>query len=351
MAGAKIIDKLNLAVTELLEHRNLSAETMKSAVGSIMDGQCSEVEISAFLTALRCRGESVGELVGAARAMRERATPIFCRTQGLLDTCGTGGDLLHTFNISTAAALVAAAAGQPVAKHGNRSATSTTGSADVLEALGVNLQLTADQVAQCIDEIGIGFCFAPLLHGAMKHVAPVRKQLGFRTIFNMLGPLTNPASATFQVIGASRTSAAKLLAQALFQLGNQRALVVCGNDELDEVSLWGTTAVFEVSATGVARHQWTAEMLGLPECRVDSLRVNSAAESAEVIRRVFSGEQGPARDIVLANAGAALLAADRASSIHAAVQLATIAVDAGAAATLCERLRDWSTIPSARGTE
>ncbi len=333
---------LKHAVTELLDDHRLSAEIMKSAVGAIMDGECSEAEIAAFLTALRCRGESVGELVGAAKAMRERATSITCRTQRLLDTCGTGGDLLQTFNISTAAALVAAAAGQPVAKHGNRSATSTSGSADVLEALGVNLKLTADQVGQCIDEIGIGFCFAPLLHGAMKHVAPVRKQLGFRTIFNLLGPLTNPAGATFQVIGTTRTHVAELLAQALHELGIQRALVVCGNNELDEVSLWGETAVFEVSPSGVNRHDWNAHTLGLPECQVDSLRISDARQSAEIIRRVFAGERSPAYDMVVANAGAALLAANQADSIQAAVAAAQGVIDRGEALALVERLKEWT---------
>ena len=333
---------LKHAVTELLDDRRLSAEIMKSSVGAIMDGECSEAEIAAFLTALRCRGESVGELVGAAKAMRERATSIKCRTQRLLDTCGTGGDLLQTFNISTAAALVAAAAGQPVAKHGNRSATSTSGSADVLEALGVNLKLTADQVGQCIDEIGIGFCFAPLLHGAMKHVAPVRKQLGFRTIFNLLGPLTNPAGAAFQVIGTTRAHVAELLAQALFELGIQRALVVCGNNELDEVSLWGETAVFEVSPSVVIRHTWNAQMLGLPECHVDSLRISDARQSAEIIRRVFAGERSPAYDIVVANAGAALFAANQADSIRAAVAVAQGVIDRGEALALVERLKDWT---------
>ena len=329
-------------MTELLDDRRLSAEIMKSAVGAIMDGECSEAEIAAFLTALRCRGESVGELVGAAKAMRERATLISCRTQRLLDTCGTGGDLLQTFNISTAAALVAAAAGQPVAKHGNRSATSTSGSADVLEALGVNLKLTADQVGQCIDEIGIGFCFAPLLHGAMKHVAPVRKQLGFRTIFNLLGPLTNPAGASFQVIGTTRTHVAELLAQALHELGTQRALVVCGNNELDEVSLWGETAVFEVSPSGVIRHTWNAPALGLPECHVDSLRISDARQSAEIILRVFAGERSPAYDMVVANAGAALFAANQADSIRAAVAVAQGVIDRGEALALVERLKGWT---------
>ena len=337
-----MIDELRHAISELLDGRDLSADAMHAAVGAIMDGRSTEVEITALLTALRCRGESVSELVGAAKAMRERATSIPCQTMNLLDTCGTGGDSLHTFNISTAAALVAAAAGQPVAKHGNRSVSSSTGSADVLEALGVNLQLTPDQIASCIDNVGIGFCFAPLLHGAMKYAAPVRKQLGFRTIFNMLGPLTNPARATYQLIGASRIAAAEMLAQALHQLGAERGLVVCGNDELDEVSLWGETTVFEVSPGGVQRHTWTAATLGLPECRVDELRVSNAAESATLIRDVFAGQRGPARDILIANAAAALLAANRADSIQAAVPLATAALDNGQAAALCERLIEFT---------
>lgn len=333
-----MIDELRAATLELLEGRHLSSEMMRSAVGAIMDGRSSEVEIASLLTALRCRGESVDELVGAAQAMRERATIIPCQTVNLLDTCGTGGDSLQTFNISTAAALVAAAAGQPVAKHGNRSVSSTTGSADVLEALGVNLQLTPAQVAECIDQIGIGFCFAPLLHQAMKYAAPVRKQLGFRTVFNMLGPLTNPARAAYQLVGASRTISAEKLAGALHRLGALRALVVCGNDELDEVSLWGETTVFEVSSGGVQRHTWTSVTLGLPTCHVDELKVSSAAESAAVIRRVLAGEAGAARDIVVANAGAALLAANRASTIEQAVSLASDAISQGQAAALSERL-------------
>ena len=337
-----MIDELRGAILELLDGRSLSAEAMRSAIGAIMDGRSTEVEITALLTALRCRGESIEELVGAAQAMRERATPIPCRTEQLLDTCGTGGDALQTFNISTAAAIVAAAAGQPVAKHGNRSVSSSSGSADVLEGLGVNLQLSPAQVADCIDQVGIGFCFAPLLHQAMKYAGPVRKQLGFRTIFNMLGPLTNPARAAFQLVGASRIAAAEKLANALYRLGASRALVVCGNDELDEVSLWGETAVFEVSTAGVQRQTWTPVTLGLPTCRVEEIRVSTSAESAAVIRRVLAGEQGAARDIVVANAGAGLLAARRSDSIQEAVRMAAEAIDQGRAKDLCERLIEFS---------
>lgn len=337
-----MIDELRTAILELLEGRHLSTETMRTAVGAIMDGRSTEVEIASLLTALRCRGESVGELVGAAQAMRERATVIPCTTGNLLDTCGTGGDALHTFNISTAAALVAAAAGQPVAKHGNRSVSSSSGSADVLEALGVNLQLSPAQVADCVDQVGIGFCFAPLLHQAMKYAAPIRKQLGFRTIFNMLGPLTNPAGAAFQLVGASRVASAEMLANALHQLGASRALVVCGNDELDEVSLWGETTVFEVSSAGVQRHTWTTVTLGLPTCRVEELRVSTAADSAALIRRILTGELGAPRDIVVANAGAALLAANRAPTIQEAVVQAASAIDNGNASRLCDRLVEFT---------
>lgn len=337
-----MIDELRIAIHELLDGRSLSVEATSAAVGAIMDGRSTEVEISSLLTALRCRGETADELEGAARAMRERATLIPCTTENLLDTCGTGGDSLHTFNISTAAALVAAAAGQPVAKHGNRSVSSSSGSADVLEALGVNLQLTPAQVAACVDTVGIGFCFAPLLHQAMKYAAPVRKQLGFRTIFNMLGPLTNPARAACQLVGASRIASAEMLATALHRLGAGRALVVCGNDELDEVSLWGETTVFEVSLEGVQRHTWTAAALGLPTCRVAQLRVTTAAESAATIRRILDGEQSAARDIVVANAAAALLAARRTTSIQDAVPLAAAAIDSGRAAQICQQLIEFT---------
>lgn len=338
-----MIEEIRTAMNELLEGRPLTSEVMRAAVGAIMDGRSTEVEIAALLTALRCRGESIGELVGAAQAMRERATLIPCQTANLLDTCGTGGDSLHTFNISTAAALVAAAAGQPVAKHGNRSVSSSSGSADVLEALGVNLKLTAAQVGECIEQVGIGFCFAPLLHEAMKYATPIRKQLGFRTIFNMLGPLTNPARAASQLVGASRNSAAEMLAEALHQLGAARALVVCGNDELDEVSLWGETAVFEVSTEGVRRQTWTPVTLGLPTCRVEELRVSSAADSAAIIRRVLNGERCAARDIVLANAGAGLLAAGRGPGIQDCIAQAATAIDAGHAQRLCQNLIAFTT--------
>jgi anthranilate phosphoribosyltransferase len=332
-------------VDSVLAGGELSSEAMHAAISAVMDGQAAEIDIASLLTALRCRGETVPMLVGAARAMRERATPIPCQSTGLLDTCGPGGDGLGTFNISTAAALVAAACGVKVAKHGNRSVTSKSGSADVLEALGVNLQLTPEQVGKCIDEVGIGFCFAPLLHGAMKYAAPVRKQLGFRTIFNLLGPLTNPAKAAFQLIGVAKIELAEKLAAALCELGTGHSLVVCGNDELDEVSLWCQTQVWEIGGGRIQRHTWTAADAGLPECRVEDLRIADAAESAAIIRDVIGGATGPASDMVAANTAAALVAANRASSLQEGVGQAQEAIRSGAAVALLDRLVQFTKNP------
>lgn len=328
------MDALRLAMASLLEGQRLDASGVEAAVGSIMDGECDPILIAAFLTALRCQGESVEQLVGAARAMRARSLKIPCRAAGLLDTCGTGGDALHTFNISTATAFVAAAAGVPVAKHGNRSASSKSGSADVLEALGVRLDLTPEQVAECVDEIGIGFCFAQRIHAAMKHAAPVRQSLGFRTLFNLLGPLTNPAGAEFQLLGVGRIPLAALMAGALAQLGAHRAIIVCGNGELDEVSLWGPTTVFDVRNGVVERREWTSATFGLPECHVEELKVGSPLESAAMIREVFAGARGAPRNMVLANAAAALMAAERAADPAAGVATAKSAIDSGRAAEL-----------------
>jgi anthranilate phosphoribosyltransferase len=332
-----MLAELAAVVTAVFERRDISDAAMQQAVATMMDGRCDPADIASLLTALRCHGETVPQLVGAARAMRERSSRIPTRRTGLLDTCGTGGDGLHTFNISTATALVAAAAGVPVAKHGNRSATSRSGSADVLEALGVSLALSPEQVGGCIDELGIGFCFAQSVHGAMKHVAPVRRQLGFRTIFNLLGPLTNPAGADFQLVGASRIALADLLAGALAELGVKQALVVCGNDELDEVSLWGETTVFQVRGNAVLRHTWTPETLGLPPCTAAELRVDSPAASATLIREVFDGGHEAARNIVLANAAAALMAADWVETPRQGVEQAANAIDSGRAAQLLEQ--------------
>lgn len=326
------------ALDRLVNGHDLNADEAYAAFSALMNGQSSEVEIAALLTALRVKGEAVSEIVGAARVMRERVTPITTRHTGLLDTCGTGGDQLHTFNISTAAAFVVAATGVPVPKHGNRGVSSSSGSADVLERLGVNINLTPAQVSECLDELKIGFCFAPLLHGAMKHAAPVRKQLRFRTIFNLLGPLTNPARAESQLLGTSRVEIGAKLAAALAQLGTRHAIVVCGADHLDEVSLWGTTTAFEVVGARIDRLAWTASTFGLQECAVADLQVDSPEASAAVIRDLFSGKRGPERDIVLANAAAALLAAGTATDPREAAARAAQVIDSGAVNDLLSRL-------------
>lgn len=330
------------SLSQLIERQTLSSSAVQDCIGAMMDGACEPVEIAAWLTAMSCKGPSAIELVGAAQAMRDRASRIATRRRPLLDTCGTGGDKLHTFNISTATAIVAAACGVNVAKHGNRSVSSSSGSADVLEALGVNIQLSADQSAQCLDEIGITFCFAPLVHGAMKHAAPVRRELGVPTIFNLLGPLTNPAGAQYQVIGASSDERAQLLASALSVLGCRKALVVCGNNELDEVCLWGQTRVYEVAVSRVSETSWNCDDFGLPECEVAELRVKSAAQSAEMIRGVLSGTENAARNIVIANTAAALIAAEKESNPRSAAETVAHVLSDGIAAAKLADLVEWT---------
>ena len=327
-----------------------SREAVETAFAALMDGEADPVDVAALLISLAAKGESIDDLAAAASAMASRATRISSQHPRLLDTCGTGGDRLHTFNISTATALLAAGCGVPVAKHGNRSVSSSSGSSDVLSALGVTIDLPPAAVASCLDEIGIGFCFAPLFHSAMKHAAGVRQQLGLRTIFNLVGPLTNPAGADCQLLGANSDSAARLLAGALGVLGRPRALVVCGNNELDEVALWGTTLVLEVDGArgesgGIIEHTWTAEDFGLERCEVESLRVESPEASAAMIRGVIQGEQGAARDIVVANTAAALVAFSEASEsldLATAAQTAMAAIDDGLAAGKLDELVETS---------
>ena len=328
---------------QLMAGVDLDSSQAYAAFSAVMDGQCSDVELAALLTAIRIKREAVSEIVGAARAMQERATPIITATRGLLDTCGTGGDQLQTFNISTATAFVVAACGVPIAKHGNRGVSSISGSPDVLEQLGVQNNLSPEAVARCVDELGVGFCFAPLFHSAMKHAAPVRKQLRFRTIFNLLGPLTNPARAEFQLLGTGRVETAGRLARALAELGRQHAFVVCGADQLDEVSLWGTTTAFEVCGGQVVEHLWSAGTFGLPECQVAELRISSPAESAAILRDVFAGQPGPHRNIVLANAAAGLLAAQAVSDPRHGVERAAAAIDSGRVSELVHRLAELTT--------
>ena len=331
------------ALHTALDRIDLSEAEAAAAVGAIMDGTADEVAVAGLLVALRMKGESAAEIAGAARAMRQRACRIPAKQGGLLDTCGTGGDGLRTFNISTAAAIVAAAAGVPVAKHGNRAASSSSGSADVLEALGVNITLNPEQVAECLAIAGIGFCFAPLCHGAMAHAMPVRTRLGVRTLFNLLGPLTNPAGASYQLIGASSTALAEKLADALSRFRPQCAVVVCGNNELDEVCLWGPTAAFLVTGESVTRADWEPRHFA-PACSVSvaDLVVSTPQESAAVIRDVLGGQPGPRREIVVANAAAALFAAERVSSVGEGAEQARAVLDNGKAATVLHKLADTS---------
>jgi len=321
---------------------DLTKEEMAEAMQAVMEGKCSEDEIAGFLLALHRKGEAVSEVAGAAAALRKHVTPIRSSRRPLLDTCGTGGDGSRTFNISTAAALVVAAAGVPVAKHGNRGMTSRSGSADVLAALGVNIEAGVATVEACLDELGICFCFAPLLHQAMRHVAPVRRKLGVPTIFNILGPLANPAGASLQLLGVGREGLRPLLAEALAMLGVGRALVVHGEDGLDEVTLSGRTRVSEVAAGRLREFAWSPADFALPEIDLDSLRVDGPGESADVIRGVLGGRRCPARDIVVANAAAALWTAGRGPTVLDCARLAAETIDTGAASELLARLAQSS---------
>ena len=317
---------------------NLSAEEISDAFDAIMRGQWTDEQIGLLLTGLAAKGETVDEIAGAARAMRRHMTPIRSRHAEVLDTCGTGGGDSAMFNISTTAAIVAAAAGVPVAKHGNHSVTSRSGSADVLAELGVNIRATIPQVEACLDEIGICFCFAPLMHPSMKHVSAVRKKLGIRTIFNILGPLVNPAGACYQLLGAGRPELRPLLAGAVAQLGTRRTLVVAGDDGLGDVTLAGSTNVSDVSAGGTREFVWRPEDFGFERSSLDSLKIDGPAASAAIIRKILAGEPGPGRDIVVLNAAAGIVVAGKADEPRDAAALAAAAIDSGAAADLLARL-------------
>ncbi len=319
------------AIDAVATGTHLSADHAEAVLDEIMEGRSSEVQTAAFLVGLRAKGETVAELTGLARTMRRLAASVEIDSDGLVDTAGTGGGP-STFNISTAAALVAAGAGFPVAKHGNRSNTSRSGSADLLEALGVRIDLDPPAVARCIGEVGFGFMFAPRHHAAMKHVAPVRKELGVRTIFNFLGPLTNPAGASRQLLGVSDRRYQETIAEALVALGCERALVVSGDDGLDEISVSGSTRIVEVADGGT--REWTASPaeLGLTQAPLERIAGGSPEDNAAIVRAVLDGtETGPARDVVLVNAGAAILVAGGADGLQQGIELAREAIDGGAA--------------------
>jgi anthranilate phosphoribosyltransferase len=326
---------------KLTSRQDLTPAEAEAAVAAIMAGEATPAQVGAFLAALRTKGETVAEIVGCARAMRRAATPVTSRQPLLVDTCGTGGDGAGTFNISTTAAFVVAAAGLAVAKHGNRAASSRCGSADVLEALGVRVDLTPAQVAACIDELGIGFLFAQRLHAAMRHAAGPRRELGVRTVFNLVGPLTNPAGAHVQVVGVPAPELTVVLAEALAALGTRRALVVHG-DGIDELTVTGPSVVAETDGRGVRRYTVTPEEVGLGRATRADLAGGTPAENAAITRAVLAGERGPRRDVVLLNAAAALVAAGRAADLRAGVQLAAAAVDSGAAQRKLDDLRAYT---------
>ncbi len=325
---------LTYAIDRLASRIDLTEAEASSVLEQIMSGNVSEVQTAGFLAALRTKGETVEEIVGLAHTMRRFSVKVDVPGIGLVDTCGTGGDMSQSFNISTTAVFVVAGAEGRVAKHGNRSATSLCGSADVLEALGVNLEIPAERVAECIRDVGIGFMFAPLHHRAMKHVVPVRKELGIRTIFNFLGPLTNPAGAQFQLIGVSDRAYLEVIARALKALGCQRGLVVHGADGLDEITITGPTDVAEVveGQSDIKLYTIKPEDFGFAAVGGEGMLLGGSAEkNAGILKSILNGEEGVRRDIVLLNAGAALYVAGEADTIADGVRLATESIDSNAA--------------------
>ncbi|QWV99200.1 anthranilate phosphoribosyltransferase [Geomonas nitrogeniifigens] len=340
------------AIARVVERENLSEAEMIEVMDQIMSGGATPAQIAAFITALRMKGETVDEITGAARVMRDRALPIRVGKsvlgidrddinldrETILDTCGTGGSGTNSFNISTTVAFIVSACGVKVAKHGNRAVSSSCGSADVLEALGVNLDVTPETVERCISEIGIGFLFAPALHGAMKHAIGPRREIGVRTIFNILGPLTNPAGADCQVLGVYREELVEKLAQVLKKLGCRRGYVVHGSDGMDEVTLTGESTIAEVSADGVKVYKVTPEQFGLERAPLAELHGGDAQGNAVIVREILSGKDGAKRRIVLLNAAFALVATGKAADINEGIRLAAETIDSGRSLKQLERL-------------
>lgn len=322
---------------------SLDQDQMTQVVDAIMKGDCKDKQIQELLVALHEKGETVEELAGAARAMRMHMNPIESRRENLIDTCGTGGGKSGTFNISTAAAIVAAAAGASVAKHGNRKSTSKTGSADVLIELGVNIECPVKTVQKCLDQLGICFCFAPLFHPSVKHVMNVRKKLPHPTIFNLLGPLCNPANAPFQVLGAGRGETRTKIAQALSLLGTKRSIVVHSRDGLGEISISDTTDVSEVQGKYVTEGTLTPEDFGMSAGSLAMLKVSDPVESAEKIQRVLAGHSGPTRDVVVANASAALWVSGLCDSLERGAERCAQAIDNGQAKEMLKELAELTT--------
>ena len=336
------------AINRVIERKDLDEKQMVEVMNEIMNGEATPAQIGSFITALRMKGETIDEISGAARVMREKATRISTgvaveKGEILVDTCGTGGDSSGTFNVSTATAFVVAAAGIPVAKHGNRSISSHCGSADVLQALGVNLELTPDQVGNCVREVGIGFLFAPMLHGAMKYAIGPRREIGIRTIFNVLGPLTNPAGANVQLLGVYSPDLCEKIARVLGRLGSLRALVVCGAGNVDECTTTGVTEVAELSNGEVKTYTVQPEAVGLSRSRLADLKGgHTPEESAVILRDVLGGAEGPKRSMLLLNSGAALYVAGKVPGLETGVKLAADIIDSGAALAKLDALIKFS---------
>ena len=352
------------ALHRIVNHREaLSRDEARAVMGEVLSGKCTDAQITALLVGLHMKGETVEEIVGFAEAIRAAATPIRVQNdsvldasgtdrEALVDTCGTGGDASGTFNISTATAFVVAGAGVRVAKHGNRSSTPKVegqsmspkcGAADVMEALGVNIQLSPEQIAKCIEEVGIAFLFAPAIHSAAKYVVPTRRETRLRTVFNLLGPLTNPAGASAQVVGVYALDLVEKVAEALSLLGTHRAFVVHGLDGLDEITITGPTRVAEVREGNVHSYEITPEEFGLQSAPLGSLSGGDAAENARIIREILGGEKSPRRDVVLMNAAAALVAAGKCEQLKDAASLAAQSIDSGSASQRLDALTRFST--------
>ncbi len=330
------------AINAVIEGNHLNTEQMTTAMHAVMSGEATSAQVAGFLVALRMKGEVVEELTAAASVMRELSTKVTVATENLVDTCGTGGDSKGTFNISTTAAFVVAAAGARVAKHGNRSVSSKSGSADLLETAGVNLQLTPGQVAKCIEELGIGFLFAPAHHSAMKHAIGPRKELGVRTMFNLLGPLTNPANAPHQVLGVFSEQWIEPLANVLKSLGSKHVLVVHADDGLDEISIAGNTQIAELKDGAVSRYSISPKQFGINEGKLADIVAKDAAESLQMVSDVFENKTGAALDIVKLNAGAALYASDKTTTLEEGVSLAADAIASGEAKDKFQQYIDYT---------
>ena len=335
----EVYNMIDQAIKEISLGHDLTQQDAYDAVCEIVHGQASDVQIAAFLVGLRVKGEAVAEIAGGVRALLAAANRLPDRTGDCLDIVGTGGDGTGTFNISSAAALVASAAGACVAKHGNRSVSSKCGSADVFEALGLNLELTPAEAGYCLKENGFAFLFAPVYHPAMRHAAPVRRQLGIRSLFNLLGPLANPAGATAMLVGVCDAGLLSFMAETLREIGVRNALVVCGRDGTDEISLSGPTDFCELREGRISAGVLSPEDFGLSRAPLSSIIGGSPSDNARIIRTLFSGQPGPARDIVVFNAGAALYVAGKASSIQLGIDLAQQAIDSGAASAKLDVVR------------